>query len=367
MNEIDCIVVGGGVIGLAVARSLALKGLETILVDKEKIIGSHTSSRNSEVIHAGIYYPTGSLKALHCVTGRAMLYAYCEARHIPYRRCGKLIVATQPDQVLQLEELARTARANGVVDLEFVCPSDLLRMEPELKADAALFSPSTGIIDSHAYMTSLAGDFTNAGGIIAFDTHVSMIRCSTQGLAVWIEGSDDAVLRSRFLVNCAGLEAPHLASRIEGLAAQHIPTPYLAKGSYFSLKRRAPFSHLIYPVPEPGGLGTHLTLDLAGSARFGPDVEWVETIDYTVDPAKAAKFCASIRRFWPALREEDLQPAYAGIRPKISGPGDPPADFLISGPRNHGVPGLVNLFGMESPGLTASLAIAEHVAGLIVD
>ena len=361
MDEIDNAVIGAGVIGLAIARALAIHGKETILIEHERLIGSQTSSRNSEVIHAGIYYPEGSLKAQSCVEGRDRLYDYCARRGVPHRRCGKLIVAAGPRHIPDLENLLKLGHANGATDLHLIDGAQARKLEPELKAEAALLSPSTGILDSHAYMNALAADFENAGGLMAMENTISALNPTPAGIELWIEGYAEPVLRARHVINAAGLNAVALATRVRGLEGRHVPKAYLAKGSYFVLQRKSPFSHLIYPVPEPGGLGTHLTLDMAGAARFGPDVEWIDEIDYTVDPLRAQYFYESIRQYWPGLRDGDLQPDYAGIRPKIVGPGEPAADFLISGPADHGVEGLVNLFGIESPGLTASLALAARV------
>jgi L-2-hydroxyglutarate oxidase LhgO len=344
MDKVDAVIIGAGVVGLAVARALALRGLETVVLESERSIGTGTSSRNSEVIHAGIYYAPGSLKARLCVRGKALLYEFCRSHGVPHARCGKLIVATAEAQVGMLERLQATGRANGVDGLELITAQQAVAAEPALSCVAALASASTGIVDSHALMLALRGDFEGAGG-----------------MRLEVGGAQPMALAAGLVVNAAGLHAPALAARIDGLAPGSVPKAYLAKGSYYGLPGRSPFSRLIYPVPEPGGLGVHLTLDLGGQARFGPDVEWVDHIDYAVDPARAAAFVDAIRRYWPGLPDGALQPGYAGIRPKISGPGEPAADFVIQDARTHGVPGLVNLFGIESPGLTASLAIAEEV------
>jgi L-2-hydroxyglutarate oxidase LhgO len=367
VDAADCLVVGAGVVGLAVARALALDGRDVLLVETQARIGSETSSRNSEVIHAGLYYPQGSLKARLCVAGREQLYAYCRARHVAHRRCGKLVVAASSAQTADLEAIARAGAANGVDDLRLIDRAEARRLEPELACAAALLSPSTGIIDSHGFMLALQGDAEASGAVLAFGTHVSGVRPSPDGLAVSFGGDPRPALTARVLVNAAGLYAPALASAVEGLAAPYKPKAYYAKGGYFSLSGRSPFSRLIYPVPEPGGLGVHLTLDLAGRARFGPDVEWVEAVDYTVDPARAERFYGAVRAYWPGLRDGALSPAYAGVRPKLSGPGEPAADFRVDGPAEHGVAGLVNLFGIESPGLTASLALADLVASIARD
>lgn len=361
MDEFDCAVIGAGVVGLAVARALALQGREVIVLEAEGAIGTGTSSRNSEVIHAGIYYPQDSLKARLCVQGKEMLYAYAAERNLPHRRCGKLIVATAPAQVAALEDIVRKARANGVDDLEALDAQQARALEPQLACEAALLSPSTGIVDSHALMLALQGDLENAGGMLALKSPVARAVCGPAGIE--LVGADGTQLRCRSVVNAAGLGAPALARRFDGLDARHVPAAHWAKGSYFTLAGRSPFSRLIYPVPEAAGLGVHLTLDLGGQAKFGPDVQWVDSPDdLEVDPSRADGFYAEVRKYWPALADGALQPGYAGIRPKISGPGDPPRDFVIQGPAEHGVAGLVNLFGIESPGLTSSLAIAEFVA-----
>lgn len=365
MESVECLVVGAGVVGLTVARALAQAGHETLIVDACDAPASETSSRNSEVIHAGIYYPRGSLKAVLCVRGRELLYDYCRERDIEHRRCGKLIVATSDAQRVALDGIAQAARLNGVDDLRWLTAEEALQLEPALRCVAALISPSTGIIDSHSYMLSLLGDAEQSGAVLALRSAIDRLRVRSQGTEVCIDGEAYASLRVRWIINCAGLHAPALAARMDGFPKQHVPQPYYAKGSYFSLSGRAPFTRLVYPVPEPGGLGIHLTLDLAGQARFGPDVEWVDRLDYTVDVHRADSFYELIRRYWPGLRDGQLVAGYAGIRPKITAPGAPAADFRIDGPATHGVPGVVHLFGIESPGLTASLAIAERVAAIV--
>lgn len=359
--DIDSVVVGAGVVGLAVARALAMTGREVIVVEAAEAIGTGISSRNSEVIHAGIYYPGGSLKAQLCVEGRQRLYAYCDERGVSHQRLGKLIVATDQAQQLNLQGLLEQSRRNGVDDLQWLDAGQARALEPALSCVAALWSPSTGIVDSHGLMLALQGDAQTQGASLVFHTPLLSARCIEQGFELQMGGAEPMTLSCRELINCAGLSAPEVASRIEGLPAQHVPTPRLCKGSYFSFSGRAPFRHLVYPAPESAGLGVHMTLDLGGQARFGPDVEWVERIDYRVNPAWAEDFYAAIRRYWPGLPDNSLQPAYSGIRPKISGPGEPAADFRINGPTVHGVPGLVNLFGIESPGLTSCLALAERV------
>ncbi len=370
MDQVDAVVVGAGVVGLAIARALALRGLETVLVERADGIGTQTSSRNSEVIHAGLYYPPGTLKARLCTLGRERLYAYCADIGIPHRRCGKLLVATHAAQLAGLHDIEMNARANGVMDLRRLSAAEVHALEPAVCSVGGLLSPSTGIIDSHALMLSLLGDFERAGGVLALRSPVLELHSEAAQHVVHVGGAEPAQLGARLLVNAVGLWAPALAARISALDACHIPTPHFVKGSYFSLTGRAPFSHLIYPLPEPGGLGVHLTLDLAGQARFGPDVEWLaadspDGLDYRVNPASRGAFVTAIRRFWPALPESALQPAYAGVRPKLAGPLAPAADFMLQGQREHGVAGLLNLFGIESPGLTACLAIAEETLSLL--
>ena len=361
-ESVECIVVGAGVVGLAVARELAQRGHETLILEAESSIGTATSSRNSEVIHAGIYYPAGSAKARFCVAGKALLYDYCEARGVEYRRCGKLIVAADEAQIPALRFIEGMARANGVDDLDWLTGGEARALEPQLNAVAALSSPSTGIVDSHGFMLALQGDFEQAGGVIALRSPLLSGRYDGKVIHLQAGTADAMSLAASVVINCAGLYAQEVAHRIDGVPKSSIPPAYFAKGNYYVLQTKMPFSRLVYPVPEPGGLGVHLTLDLAGQARFGPDVEWVERPDFTIDPRRADSFYAAIRRYWPGLPDGSLQPGYAGIRPKLSGPGEPAADFLIQGPDIHGVPGLVNLYGIESPGLTSSLAIAEHVA-----
>ena len=362
MDKVECVVIGAGVVGLAVARALALAGREVVILEAEDAIGTHTSSRNSEVIHAGIYYPKGSLKARACVEGRTRLYEYCETHGVPFRRCGKLIVATSVSQEKELLSIKERAHQNGVTDVVEIPAAQAMRLEPALQCVAALHSPSTGIIDSHALMLAFLGDAEAAGAMLALKSRLERIVLSSRGFELQIE---DTRIAATTVVNSAGLRAPSVARLMEGFPAAKIPPEFYAKGNYYSLAGRPPFSRLVYPVPEPGGLGVHVTLDLAGQARFGPDVEWVESIDYAVDPRRSERFYAAIRRYWPTLPDGALAPGYAGIRPKISGPDEPAADFVIQGPAEHGVPGLVNLFGIESPGLTASLALADDVAKLV--
>ena len=353
--------VGAGVVGIAAARALAAAGREVIVLEGEDAIGTQTSSRNSEVIHAGIYYPRGSLMARLCVEGRRMLYAFCAERGVPFKRCGKLIVASDDVEAERLPEIKARAEANGVEGMQLLDSMQAAALEPDLVCAGALASPSTGILDSHSYMLALQGEAEASGSVFAFHSPVTGARISNQGIEVEVGGNDPMSLRCRLLVNAAGLSAPTLAGRITGMPPDHIPRAYYAKGSYFTLAGAAPFSRLIYPVPVAGGLGVHLTLDMGGQARFGPDVEWVSEIDYTVDARRATDFYAAVRRYWPALRDGALLPGYAGVRPKITPPGAAPQDFVVQGPSVHGVAGLVNLFGIESPGLTAAIALGSLI------
>lgn len=366
MDTVDCIVIGAGVVGLAVARALALSGREVMVLEAANAIGTGTSSRNSEVVHAGIYYLAGSLKAQLCVQGKHMLYDYCAERGIGHNRCGKLIVATSPSQVGQLQSIIAKAAANGVHDLGLLSREQAQAMEPQLECVAALHSPSTGIVDSHAMMLSLQSDIENAGGCIVLNTAVAHIIRSQSGIEVI--ALDGTKLSANSVINAAGLNAPEIASRIVGLDAKHVPPTFWAKGNYFALSGKSPFSRLIYPVPEAAGLGVHLTIDLGGQAKFGPDVEWVDSPDdLAVDPSRGHAFYAEVRKYWPALKDGALQADYAGIRPKLQGPGAAAGDFVIQGEATHGVPGLINLFGIESPGLTSSLAISEVVNEMLLN
>jgi L-2-hydroxyglutarate oxidase LhgO len=364
MDKVECVVIGAGVIGLAIARRLAKAGREVIILEAAEGIGTVTSSRNSEVIHAGIYYKAGSLMARMCVDGKRALYKYCAERGIPHRNCGKLIVATTAAETAKLQSIRAHAEANGVNDLQTLDGDAARALEPALNCDAALLSPSTGIIDSHAYMLALRGEAEDAGAAFAFHTPLLAARARDGRIEVDAGGDAPMSLECRLLINAAGLGASAVARSIDGMPIDLIPPAYLAKGNYFSCSARAPFSHLIYPVPEPGGLGVHLTLDMAGQARFGPDVEWVDAIDYAVDPARAERFYPAIRRYWPTLPDGALMPSYSGMRPKIVPPAVAVQDFLIQGPLDHGIGGLINLFGIESPGLTSSLAIADYVGEL---
>jgi len=362
---VECVIVGGGIIGLAVARALARAGREVLLIEKERWLGQDTSSRNSEVIHAGLYYPKESLKARLCVEGRKALYAYCAEHGVPHKRLGKLVVAVSEEEIPVLRKVAAHAAANDVDDLQWLDSKEAMAMEPELACVAAFHSPSTGIIDTHALMLAYQGDAEAKGATVALRAPLLEGRVTENGFMLQIGGDESMTLEAKLLVNSAGLYAPALARRIAGIPAAAIPRDYFCRGVYFTLSGRAPFRRLVYPVPEHAGLGVHLTLDMNGGARFGPDTEWIEGIDYTVDRRRGDKFYAAIRSYWPALPDDALQPGYAGIRPKISGPKEAAADFTIAGPDSHGVPGLVNLFGIESPGITASLAIAERVAALL--
>ena len=364
-HTIECAVIGAGVIGLAMAAALARRGREVVVLESADAIGTGVSSRNSEVIHAGIYYPGNSLKARLCVEGRKMLYAYCRERGVGHRRCGKLIVANGEEETARLGELLERGLANGVDDLEVLDGRAARDLEGALRASAALLSPSSGIVDSHALMLGLQGDAEAAGAVIAFRSPVVGGRVGEDGIVLDVGGDDRARLTAAAAVNCAALNAQKVAAGLEGLDRRAIPQRYLAKGNYFTLSGPSPFERLIYPVPRAGGLGVHLTMDLAGQARFGPDVEWVEEEDYDVDPDRADAFYAAVRAYWPDLRDGALLPDYAGIRPKVQAAGAPAADFVVQGPADHGVRGLVNLYGIESPGLTAAFAIAEMVAEMV--
>ncbi len=375
-DTLDTVVIGAGVVGLACARALASRGREVVVLEALAAAGSVTSARNSEVLHAGLYYETGSAKARLCVDGRRALVRYCVERGVAHRLCGKLVVATDATQVDALERLHAQAHANGIEDVRLVTGAAARAMEPALAEGvvAALHSPSTGIVDSHALMLALRADAEAGGAVVALRSPVLGARVDGEGLSLEVGGAQPARVHARRVVNAAGLDAPALARRLAGLAPAHVPREYRCRGSWFALAGRAPFGRLVYPMHDAAGLGVHLTLDLSGQARFGPDVEWLpdvgtgsDAIDYTVDPTRAAGFAAAIRRYWPGLRDDALVPAYSGVRPKIAGPSQPAADFRIDGPADHGVRGLVNLFGIESPGLTASLAIGEAVATLLDD
>jgi L-2-hydroxyglutarate oxidase LhgO len=360
-EDIECVVIGAGVIGLATARALALQGRDVIILESESAIGLGTSSRNSEVIHAGIYYETDSLKAKLCVEGKIALYNYCVSHGVPFKRCGKMIVATHEGHIEKLKALQQKANKNGVTDLIWQDQQTTLDMEPALNAVASLLSPSTGIIDSHALMLAYQGDAEANGTTIAFNSPVLSGEISDTGINLNIGGTMSIQIKCQVVINCSGLHAQHVANSLRGFPKECVPETHYAKGNYFTLSSPNPFKHLIYPIPEEAGLGIHLTLDLNGQARFGPDVEWVTDIDYKVNPDQSNKFYNAVRTYWPELKDNALQPGYSGIRPKLTGAGSPPLDFIFSGPKDHGVQGLVNLFGIESPGLTSSLVIADKV------
>ena len=374
MDRVDCVVIGAGVIGLAVAREMALQGRETILLERESAFGTISSARNSEVIHAGIYYPKDSLKAKLCVEGNRMLYEYCRTHHVATQPYGKLIVASDDSQLDDLQAILYKAQQNNVPEIKMITGEQAKSMEPELQCSAAVLSASTGIVDSHGFMLSLLGGFEDAGGMIAYQSPLisaKPIGSSAQdGFELEIGGADGMKIQTKLLINCAGMNAPAIAKKIEGLAQEQIPKAYFAKGNYFSLSGKSPFKHLIYPIPEPGGLGVHLTLDMGGQAKFGPDVEWLEIdeenqIDYTVNPKRGDGFYAAVRKYWPGLKDNALQPDYSGVRAKIVPPNTPAGDFCFNTPKDHGLEGLFNLYGFESPGLTSSLAIAKYLEGQI--
>lgn len=366
-DKVDIIVVGAGVVGLAIARTLATRGREVLVIESEGDIGTGTSSRNSEVVHAGIYYPKGSLKARLCVEGRDRLYSYCEANGVAVKRLGKLIVATSADEEAKLDGIAAHASANGVNNLVRLTRAEARALEPEVNCTSALFSPSTGIVDSHGLMMALLGEAEAHGALLSLRTRMIAAVPTADGFEVRVAAGDDGEMTlacDRF-INAAGLGAWDVARGISGLPPEHIPPHHLARGAYCSVSGKSPFSRLIYPVPVPGALGIHATLDMQGQVRLGPDITWIDRIDYAVPESAAEKFRAACLPYWPGLAEREITPTYSGIRPKISGPGEANADFRIDGPAQHGLRGLVNLFGIESPGLTSSLAIADHVAGLL--
>jgi L-2-hydroxyglutarate oxidase LhgO len=370
MEQVDCVVIGAGVVGLTVAREMALQGRETILLERENAFGTVSSARNSEVIHAGIYYPKDSLKAKLCVAGNRLLYEYCRSHQVATQPYGKLIVATDENQIDALQAILYKAQNNGVPEIKLISGKEAKQLEPKLSCSAAILSASTGIVDSHAFMLSLLGGFEDAGGMIAYQSPLITAKpigtSAEGGFELEIGGSDGMKLQTKFLMNCAGMSAPAVAQQIEGLDPEQIPKAYFAKGNYFSLSGKSPFTHLIYPIPEPGGLGVHLTLDMGGQAKFGPDVEWLEIdaeeqIDYTVNPKRGDGFYEAVRRYWPDLKDNSLQPDYSGVRAKIVPPNSPAGDFCFNTPQDHGLQGLYNLYGFESPGLTSSIAIAQYL------
>jgi L-2-hydroxyglutarate oxidase LhgO len=364
-ERVDVVVIGAGVVGLAVARALALAGREVLIVEAEPTFGSHTSSRNSEVIHAGIYYPTGSKKARSCVRGKQLLYDYCERNDVPHRRLGKLIVATRDDEVPALEKILAQAQANGVGDLTWLEAHEIAELEPAVRAVRGLFSPSSGIVDSHAVMASFLRDAREAGAELVLSSPILSGAVTDAGIELEVGGSDPVSIACNAVVNSAGLFAQSVARSMRGVPERSIPGSFYAKGHYFTMSGKSPFSHLVYPIPAPGGLGVHVTLDLAGQVRFGPDVSWLDGVDYAFDDGRAASFYGAVRAYFPDLRDGALLPGYTGIRPKLAPQGSPPGDFVVQGPSDHGVPGLVQLFGIESPGLTSALALAEEVCALV--
>ena len=364
MDQVECVVAGAGVVGLAIARGLALAGRQVLVLEAADGLGAGTSGRGSGVIHAGLYYAPGSLKARFCLAGRRALYAYAQAHGVPHGRIGKLVVATSSNEDERLAAIAARARDNGVDDLRPLDAAAARALEPALACTSALLSPSTGVIDAHALMRALQDEAEEHGAVSAFQAPLRRVHREKGGFVLDVGGATPMRLGCRVLVNAAGHGAPALARSIDGMPGERIPRAYLAKGSYFALKGRSPFARLIYPVPVPGGVGTHTTPMLDGRTLFGPDVEWVEALDYVVGPGRAAAFAADIRRYWPGLPADALEPAGAGIRPKLAGPGEPDRDFLIESEADHDIAGLVNLFGIESPGLTAALAIAAHVSEL---
>ena len=364
-EQVDCVVIGAGVVGLAIARELALVGREVIVLEAAEAIGTHTSSRNSEVIHAGIYYPGGSLKARLCVEGKHKLYAYCAEHGIPHERLGKIVVANDDSEVAALESYLQKAEANGVTDLKWLSLRELRELEPAVRCVAGFLSPSTGVIDSHALMLALQGEAEDHGARVVFHSPIESGEVRDDAIVLSVGGAEPMALACRAVVNSAGLFAQDVARSIRGVLPESIPPQHFAKAHYYTLSGRSPFGRLVYPVATHAFLGVHVTLDLGGQARFGPDVCWVDGVDYSFDHSRAPLFYEAIRRYYPGLKDGALQPGYTGIRPKISGPNEPAADFAIQGPKDHGVPGLVSLYGIESPGLTACLAIAEHVRALL--
>jgi L-2-hydroxyglutarate oxidase LhgO len=364
-EQVDCVIIGAGVVGLAIAREFALAGREVIVLEAADAIGTHTSSRNSEVIHAGLYYPKGSLKARFCVSGKGMIYSYCADHGVPHSNIGKIIVAVTEDEIATLNGYVDKSVANGVHDLRWLTRAELRELEPAVECVAGFLSPSTGIVDSHALMLAYQGDAENSGASIVFKSPVESGKAGADGIVLNVGGDEPMTIACRSVVNSAGLFAQNVAHSLEGLPPTSIPPQYFAKAHYYTLAGKPPFRRLVYPVASNAHLGVHVTVDMAGQIRFGPDVSWVDSVDYTFDDAREPLFYEAIRKYYPGLKDGQLQPGYTGIRPKVSGPKEPAADFIIQGPKDHGVAGLVNLYGIESPGLTASLAIAEHVKQLL--
>jgi L-2-hydroxyglutarate oxidase LhgO len=367
IEKMDCAVIGAGVVGLAVARELALAGREVIVLEAEDAIGTHTSSRNSEVIHAGLYYPKDSLKARYCVAGKRLLYRYCAERGVPHSNIGKIVVAVTGEETATLRGYVDKANANGVTDLHWLSREELRELEPAVECVAGFLSPSTGIVDSHALMLAYQGDAENAGAVTVFRSPLLAGQATADGIVLEVGGDEPMTILCKSVVNCGGLFAQDVARAIRGLPPESIPPQYFAKAHYYTLAGKPPFHRLVYPVASHAHLGVHVTIDLGGQVKFGPDVTWVDGVDYSFDPAREPLFYEAIRKYYPELRDGQLQPGYTGIRPKVSGPTEPAGDFVIRGPAEHGVAGLVNLYGIESPGLTASLSIAEHVGGLLKD
>jgi L-2-hydroxyglutarate oxidase LhgO len=364
-EQVDCAVIGAGVIGLAIARELAIAGREVIVLEAADAIGTHTSSRNSEVIHAGLYYPKGSLKARLCVSGKSLLYDYCAGHGVPHSNIGKIVAAVTRDEIATLKNYVQKAEGNGVEDLRWLSREELRELEPAVECVAGFLSPSTGIIDSHALMLAYQGEAENSGTAVVFKSPVESGAAGSEGIVLNVGGDEPMTIACRSVVNSAGLFAQNIAQSIEGVPAPSIPPQFFAKAHYYTLSGRPPFKRLVYPVASSAHLGVHVTVDMAGQIRFGPDVSWVDSVDYSFDHSREPLFYEAIRKYYPGLKDGQLQPGYTGIRPKVSGPKEPAADFIIRGPKDHGVGGLVNLFGIESPGLTASLAIAAHVRELL--
>ncbi|MEQ9328785.1 MAG: NAD(P)/FAD-dependent oxidoreductase [Rhodospirillales bacterium] len=364
MERIDCVVIGAGVVGLACARALALAGREVVIVEAQNAIGTETSARNSEVIHGGLYYPNDSLRARFCVAGKQRMYEYCAERGIPHRRIEKLVIAIDDDELPAMEKLMANAARNGVDDLQALDVAQARRLEPALACAGAFLSPSTGIVDSHSLMLALLGEAEDHGAMLALSSPVIGGEVRGDGILLRIGGEEPMDVLATTVVNAAGLYAQKVSAAIEGIPAATIPPIHYARGVYFTLTGKAPFTRLIYPMPVSAWLGVHLTLDLGGAAKFGPDIEWVDGVEYVVDPGRVADFYPSIRRWWPGLKDGVLQPGYAGVRPKLYAKGEPAADFVVQNSDVHSITGLINLYGIESPGLTSSIAIGEYVAEL---